>query len=256
MQKRICTCLLALLAALLLTVPAWAEQAPGDSFIYDTEGMLTDDQWASLEAEADRISWQYDCAVYIVTIRDYEEYADDVYGAACEIYNGQDFGIGGERSGVLLLMSTWDRSYALYVRDGYAKSMVGNYAQTVLEDSFLDYFGADDWYGGFNAYLTTCEDMFQQAADGHPVTKPLGKVILPALAVGCGVALMICLVMKGKMKSVRKGAEADVYVTAEGLELTERSDIYTHTTETRRRKSSKDSDSESGGGGSGRSGHY
>ena len=106
MQKRICTCLLALLAALLLTVPAWAEQAPGDSFIYDTEGMLTDDQWASLEAEADRISWQYDCAVYIVTIRDYEEYADDVYGAACEIYNGQDFGIGGERSGVLLQMNT------------------------------------------------------------------------------------------------------------------------------------------------------
>ena len=57
------------------------------------------------------------------------------------------------------------------------------------------------------------------------------------------------------MKSVRKGAEADVYVTAEGLELTERSDIYTHTTETRRRKNSKDG-SESGGGGSGRSGHY
>lgn len=255
MQKRICTCLLALLAALLLTAPAWAEQMPGDTLIYDTEGMLTDDQWASLEAEADRISWQYDCAVYIVTIRDYEEYADDVYGAACEIYNGQDFGIGGERSGVLLLMSTWDRSYALYVRDGYAKSMVGNYAQTVLEDSFLDYFGADDWYGGFNAYLTACEDMFQQAADGHPMTKPLGKVILPALAVGCGVALMICLVMKGKMKSVRKGAEADVYVTAEGLELTECSDIYTHTTETRRRKNSKDG-SESGGGGSGRSGHY
>lgn len=58
MQKRICTCLLALLAALLLTAPAWAEQMPGDTLIYDTEGMLTDDQWASLEAEADRISWQ------------------------------------------------------------------------------------------------------------------------------------------------------------------------------------------------------
>lgn len=255
MKKRICTYLLALLAALTLTVPAWAEQVPGDSFIYDTEGMLTDDQWVTLEAEADRVSWQYDCAVYIVTIRDYEEYADSVYGAACEIYNGQDFGIGGERSGVLLLMSTWDRSYALYVRDGYAKSMVGNYAQTVLEDSFLDYFGADDWYGGFSAYLTTCEDMFQQAADGHPVTRPLGKVILPALAVGCGVALMICLLLKAKMKSVRKGAEADVYVTAEGLDLTERADVYTHTTEVRRRKNNKDG-SESGGGGSGRSGHY
>ena len=255
MKQRFVTLLLALLAALTLTVPAWAEQQSGDPFVYDTAGLLSEADYADLEQTADAISWQYRCAVYIVTVDDYGRYGGDAYEAAANIYNGQDFGIGAERSGILLLLSMWDRSYALYVRDGYAKSMVGNYAQTVLEDSFLDYFGADDWYGGFNAYLTTCEDMFQQAADGHPVTKPLGKVILPALAVGCGVALMICLVMKGKMKSVRKGAEADVYVTAEGLELTERSDIYTHTTETRRRKNSKDG-SESGGGGSGRSGHY
>ena len=255
MKQRFVTLLLALLAALTLTVPAWAEQQSGDPFVYDTAGLLSEADYADLEQTADAISWQYRCAVYIVTVDDYGRYGGDAYEAAANIYNGQDFGIGAERSGILLLLSMWDRSYALYVRDGYAKSMVGNYAQTVLEDSFLDYFGADDWYGGFNAYLTACEDMFQQAADGHPMTKPLGKVILPALAVGCGVALMICLVMKGKMKSVRKGAEADVYVTAEGLELTERSDIYTHTTETRRRKNSKDG-SESGGGGSGRSGHY
>ena len=58
------------------------------------------------------------------------------------------------------------------------------------------------------------------------------------------------------MWSVRSGAEADVYFTAEGLDLTERSDIYTHTTETRRKKEKNDSHSESGGGGSGRSGHF
>lgn len=98
--------------------------------------------------------------------------------------------------------------------------------------------------------------MMQQASEGHAVRKPLSKVIFPALLVGCGVALAVCLVLKGKMKSVRRGAEADVYVTAEGLNLTERSDIYTHTTETRRKKEKNDSQSESGGGGSGRSGHF
>mgnify|MGYP000809002650 FL=1 len=70
-----------------------------------------------------------------------------------------------------------------------------------------------------------------------------------------GQILMACLLLKAKMKSVRQGAEADVYVTAEGLDLTVRSDVYTHTTEVRRRKSNKDG-AESGGGGSGRSGHY
>ena len=161
-----------------------------------------------------------------------------------------------EIDGVLLLLSMYDRSYSLYVRDGYAQSMIGSYAQQQLEDSFLDYLGDDDWYGGFHTYLTTCADMMQQASEGHAVRKPLGKVIFPALLVGCGVALAVCLVLKGKMKSVRRGAEADVYVTAEGLDLTERSDIYTHTTETRRKKEKNDSQSESGGGGSGRSGHF
>ena len=83
--------------------------------------------------------------------------------------------------------------------------------------------------------------------------------ILVGLLVGVVLALAVCLFLKAKMKSVRQGAEADTYVTAEGLNLTEQYDNYTHTTETRR-KISKDSDSgsssHSGGGGSGSSGKY
>ena len=186
MKKRISTFLLALLAALTLTVPAWAETQPGDALIYDTESLLTDGERQQLESLADQITWQYDCAVYVVTIYDYEQYADGVYEAACTIYNDYDFGIGEDRDGVLLLLSMYDRSYSLYVRDGYAQSMIGSYAQQQLEDSFLDYLGDDDWYGGFHAYLTTCADMMQQASEGHAVRKPLGKVIFPALLVGCG----------------------------------------------------------------------
>ena len=99
------------------------------------------------------------------------------------------------------------------------------------------------------------EDMTEAYLYAAARAEHVRAVILPALAVGCGVALMACLLLKAKMKSVRQGAEADVYVTAEGLDLTVRSDVYTHTTEVRRRKSNKDG-AESGGGGSGRSGHY
>ena len=77
--------------------------------------------------------------------------------------------------------------------------------------------------------------------------------------IGVVLALAVCLFLKAKMKSVRQGAEADAYVTAEGLNLTEQYDNYTHTTETRRkisRDSDSDSSSHSGGGGSGSSGKY
>ena len=80
-----------------------------------------------------------------------------------------------------------------------------------------------------------------------------------ALGIGVVLALAVCLFLKAKMKSVRQGAEADAYVTDEGLNLTEQYDNYTHTTKTSR-KISKDSDSDSsshsGGGGSGSSGKY
>ena len=252
MKKRIMTLLLALLAALTLTVPAWAEQQPGEMLIYDTAGLLTEEQWLRLEGIADELSWQYDCALYVVTVSDYEEYGSEPYAAAANIYNGQDFGIGSERSGVMLLLSMWDRDAALYVRDGAAKEAFGKYAQELLADNYLSYFRNDDWYGGFLAYLTTCGDFLEQAAQGHPVKKPLTASLGTGIVVGVVLALAICLILKGKMKSVRQGVEADEYVTADGLHLTERYDHYTHTTETRQ-KISKDSGSHSGGGGSGRS---
>lgn len=252
MKKRILTLLLALLAALTLTVPAWAEQQTGDTFIYDIEGLLTDEQWVELEMMANELSWKYDCALYIVTVSDYEEYGDEPYDAAANIYNQEDFGIGEQRTGVMLLLSMWDRDAALYVRNGDAEKAIGKYAQGLLADNYLSYFRNDDWYGGFHAYLTTCGDFLEQAAQGHPVKKPLTASLGKGVLIGVGLALVVCLILKGKMKSVRQGVEADEYVTADGLHLTERYDHYTHTTETRT-KISKDSGSHSGGGGSGRS---
>lgn len=57
MKKRFLTLLLTLLAVLTLTVPAWAEQTPDDLLIYDTESLLTEEEWWELEMTANRISW-------------------------------------------------------------------------------------------------------------------------------------------------------------------------------------------------------
>ena len=82
MKKRFLTLFLALLAALVLAVPAWAQQQPGDAFVYDTAGLLTDDDRSALESMADQISWRYNCAVYIVTVDDYEVYDSDIHYTA------------------------------------------------------------------------------------------------------------------------------------------------------------------------------
>ena len=69
MKKKFLTLLLALMVALALTVPAWAEQQPGDAFVYDMAGLLSEEDDAYLEALASQISWEHNCAVYIVTMR-------------------------------------------------------------------------------------------------------------------------------------------------------------------------------------------
>ncbi|MFR7894315.1 MAG: hypothetical protein ACLU38_09810 [Dysosmobacter sp.] len=66
-----------------------------------------------------------------------------------------------------------------------------------------------------------------------------------AVAVSCLIAFLVCMILKGQVKSVRKGVDANVYTTAGGgLKLTDSYDHYTHTTETRRKI-----ESDSGGGG-------
>ena len=260
MKKRIFTWLLALLAALTLTVPAWAEQTVDDIFVYDTENLLTEDEWMELEMLADEISWRYNCAVYIVTIYDYEDYDSDIHYAAVNIYDNNDFGIGENREGIMLMRSMYGRDYDLYVRDGgTAEYAVNKYGRHQMTEEFLDNFADNDWRGGFEDYLNACAEYLDRAEQGHPVRKPLTKVLPMALGIGVVLALAVCLFLKSKMKSVRQGAEADAYVTAEGLNLTEQYDRYTHTTKTSR-KISNDSDSgssdHSGGGGSSTSGKF
>lgn len=89
-------------------------------------------------------------------------------------------------------------------------------------------------------------------------------VIAIVVIVSCLIASGVCKVLKMNMKTVRRGAAADEYVTGEGLALTESSDRFIYTTETRTKIKSDSSDgggggstsSCSGGGGHGRSGSF
>ena len=74
-----------------------------------------------------------------------------------------------EIDGVLLLLSMYDRSYDLYVRDGgIAQYAVSDYGRHKMTDVFLDNFGEDDWRGGFEDYLFACDEYLTLAEQGTP----------------------------------------------------------------------------------------
>lgn len=277
MKRRLACIVLAALLLLGLCCTAFAE-APAATEpqlwnITDTVGLLTSDEDLTLEARAEEISAQYGVGIYLLILEDYSEYYDDPYETAYELYHQNTLGMGEDRDGVILLMSMSDRKYATFFYGPKAEYAFDAYGQELMEEEFLDDFRDDDWYDGFEDYLEVCAEYLERAEAGDPVRRDdssaggssvsgIGTTILVCLGISAVIAMIVCLILRGKMKSVRKGTHADAYVTG-SLNLTASRDQYTHTTETRTKIEHESSDSGgggssacSGGGGSGRSGSF
>ena len=237
MKKRISLAVaLVLLAALCLPVLA-AE--PRLDHVTDAAGLLTDEQWETLEDKAQLISKQYQCAVYIVTLDDFTNYVatDSVYEAAKAIYREYDLGWGQDNSGVLLLLSMAERDYTL-IAYGYGNTAFTDYGKDKLADMFLDDFAEDDWYGGFCDYLEKSTSMLKSARAGKPLdvdSNPLIRFVglLISIGLGCLCAFLICCPLWERMKSVSVKTEADAYIRAGSVAFTAREDQFSRTTQTR-----------------------
>ena len=276
MKRRLACILLAALLLLGLCCTAFAEAPATEPQLWnitDTVGLLTSDEDLTLEARAEEISAQYGVGIYLLILEDYSEYYDDPYETAYELYHQNTLGMGEDRDGVILLMSMSDRKYATFFYGPKAEYAFDAYGQELMEEEFLDNFRDDDWYGGFSDYLEVCDEYLARAEAGDPVRgdyssaggsdgSGIGTTILVCLGISAVIAMIVCLILRGKMKSVRKGTHADAYVTG-SLNLTASRAQYTPTTETRTKIEHESSDSSgggssacSGGGGSGRSGSF
>ena len=237
------------------------------NYIFDLSDQLTAEEWQEAEARAADISQRHNCGVYVVFVDNFKKYGDgdDVYKTTYELYHANELGMGEGRDGIIILLSMAERDYAMFVYGENASYAFNAYGQKQLEDAFLGYFGDNDWCGGVSHYLDTCDEYLTLAEDGTPVRSSPVPLIIAVVAGSCVIALVVCLILRAKMKSVHKGVDANVYATGGGLTLTDSYDHYSHTTESRTKivDESKSggggggsTTSRSGGGGSGRSGKF
>lgn len=280
MRKMICIAASLLLLA-VMAVPAMASTDAQLPYVTDSAGILTQSECDSLEDLAEDISQEYACGVYIITLDDYTAYSSkyDVISAAEEIYLRYQLGHGSNDDGILLLLSMQERDYALVVYGGTALYSFTDYGQMLLEDVFLDDFRYNDWYSGFEDYLNKCSALLEAAADGTPVDVQGGssgyvsqedggfdvmKFCL-ILLICCGISGVVCAVFASQMKTAVKNKSAEQYIAGNGVQMSVRTDQYTHTTQVRRKIQTDSGGSHrSGGGGttirssgfSGRSGKF
>ncbi len=261
MKKRISAMLMAMLMTLVLCVPALAADGTMN-YVIDVDNLMTYGEWELLEDQAAEISQRHGCGVYVLFMADYTYYdCGSVYETAETLYHSDGFGEGSGLDGILLLVSMSARDYALYVYGERAENVFDADAIAALEDDFLPVFAEDDWIGGFRDYLAACDEGLNRAEADVPTQTPADEPTSPVrgivtvAGISCLVALLVCLMLKGKMKSVHRKSEARSYTASGGLQLTEKYDRYTHTTESVRRIERKSSGGSSGSsGGSGSSG--
>ena len=249
-MKRLISIAVAVLLLALLVIPAAAAEAP-EYCVYDDAGLLGDIEYQTLEDYAKEVSQQRQCAVYFVTVDDFRNYGDgDIFNVARQIFLSNDFGMGEEKDGVMLILSMADRDYSLIVH-GFGETALTDYGREYICEHFLDDFADNDWYGGVQDYLMYTDDLLAQAREGNIFDKAnwitSGVLWCWSLILGAVTALIVCLIQRGMMrKKVRMQTDAEGYLESGSLNITRRRDVFSHTTQIRQ-KIEKNKDSGSSG---------
>lgn len=233
------------------------------AFVNDGADLLFDFQEESLDAKATEIGQLYNCGVYLVTVDNMADYGySDIEEFSEYWYSRSGYGIGPERTGIMLILSMADRDYDICAYGPDAHYAFTDYGKKWLAESFLGPFGDDEYGIGFTRYLRSVERLLEMAAEGNPydvgvkMKKPLYVSFFFALIIGAVIALISCFTMKAKMGRVKEAAYASEFIPQNGIDITRKLDRFTHTTETRTKIESSSSSSSGGGGTTISSGGY
>ena len=198
------------------------------------------------------ISEDYDCDVVIVT----EESIDgaDPMAYADDFYDYNDYGMGDDNSGILLLLTMSERKWKMSTH-GDAIRIFTDAGQEYMSDKFVSSLTDGDYYEGFTEFADLCEEFIIQAQNGEPYdvenmpddSISAGFLFLMSLAVGFVLALIVSVVMRCQMKTVHMKPDAADYMKAGSLHINRSRDmfLYNHVTRT-----AKPKNEDSGGGSS------
>lgn len=233
----------------------------GRSHVFDTAGLIKESAQDELEEAAEALQTKYDFGVYIVTVDDFRDYStNSVFNAALNIYNANNFGVGAEKNGLLLLLSMEDRDFNLMTNGQFGNYAFNDAGREAMTEFFLDDFGDDRWFDGFEEYLTWADRYLEKAEEGNPYSAenepwdPFARnfsIIVLVLLIVFVPLIPACIfrsILVKMMKSVEKGTEASAYVS-QNLKLTKENDKYTRTTKSKRYNPPKETSSGGGSGG-------
>lgn len=241
-----------LAAAVMCTASACPVYAENPDKVVDKADLLTDSDEKFLELYINEViekhGFGYDIVVVTVNSTDgqsAEAYADDYYD-----YN--NYGYDSEGSGLLLLVDMGGRNWHISTK-GKGINAFTDYGISQIGDKVAGCLSDGDYYEAFEKFADQADSYiskYESSGNAYDVgnkPKDYGKMFLVSLVGGIVVALIVCLCMKGQLKTAVKQTAAQVYIRNGSMRVNHSRDIFLYTTTT---KTKIETNSGSGGGGS------
>ena len=219
--------------------------------VVDMAELLSDSEKTALLSKLDEISERQKLDIVVLTVNTLDgktprDYADDFYD-----YNG--YGFGENKDGILLLVSMEDRDWWISTT-GYGITVLKDAGIEYISEKFLSDLSDGDYAQAFTTYAELCDQFITQAKTGEPydtgnmLKEPFNVAwnILVAFVIGLVVAVIVTNIMKKQLKTVQLKSEANNYVKANSMIVTENRDLFLYNQVSRRARP-KETDNSSGG---------
>lgn len=238
-----------LLLLLLFVTPALAD---GNRVIDDADVLSASDE-AVLEQAITLIRDKYQFDVVLLTKTSIDGKTPRYYAGDYYDYGG--YGCGDSHDGIILLLVTGagvgNRDYTI-VNTGRGEKIFDDDAMYEIEDAMLPYLRASNFSAGMAKFVTGVEARLEYMTPKNRTTR--AAVII--FGVGLVIGVIVALVLKGQMKTVRRKIGAQSYIRDGSFQLNRVQDIYLYTTTTRRKIETSSGGGGHGGGFTGSSGTH
>ncbi len=208
----------------------------------DEADLLTHEEEADLVAQLQTISDMYQAQVNVVTL---PEIDGDVEIFANQYYDDQNLGYGPDRDGVLLIICMNPRRYHI-IGNGFCAQAIDVDTIDVIGNLMVTDLSDGNYKAALDIFVDECAYYMDGYINGFPFE--FGANLIISLVIGIVVGLIVGFSMKAQLKSVRAQYEADAYIKAGSMQLTQSGDyfMYRNVTRTQRQQSSSSSSSRSG----------
>lgn len=209
--------------------------------VVDNANILQSSERNALINRLDEISQRQNVDIVVVTVTSTGN--KDMHTYATDYYNYNDYGMGSNNDGILLLVNMQDKKFQI-IAHGYGAVALTNAGMDYIIDQIGIKFKKKKYSEAMNNFATLSDNFISKAKSGAAYDKnnlpkadfDFGKNILISLGAGVIFAAIVMFILYKQMKNVSMKTTANDYLKKDSLNVTESRDVYLYTHTSRHAK--------------------